>query len=86
VTAVAALRLDAHPAERAAREISLLVGNDESGAARVGAACAFGALTQPIANGWLDLDNADVRMGGTWRRQGLRNSERDDAIACVATS
>jgi hypothetical protein len=61
VTARAALGLDAHPAERAARVISLLVGNDEPGAARVRAACALGALTQPIANRWLDLDNADVR-------------------------
>jgi hypothetical protein len=47
VTARAALGLDAHPADRAARVISLLVGSHEPAAARVHAACALGALIQP---------------------------------------
>jgi hypothetical protein len=61
VTARAALGLEAHPSERAARVISLLVGNHESGVARVQAACALGALIQPIANAWLDMDDATAR-------------------------
>jgi AcrR family transcriptional regulator len=61
VTARAALGLDAHPADRAARVISLLVGSHESGVARVRVVSALGALIQPIAREWLDLDNAEVR-------------------------
>jgi AcrR family transcriptional regulator len=61
VTARAGLGLRAHPADRAERVLSLLVGSHGSGAARVRAACALGALIQPIASGWLDLDDAEVR-------------------------
>jgi AcrR family transcriptional regulator len=71
VTARAALGLSGHPVDRAERIISLLVGSQEPGAARVRAACALGALSQPIAHAWLDLDDAEVR------------SELIDAVALI---
>jgi hypothetical protein len=36
----------------------LLVGSHESGVARVRVVCALGALIQPIAREWLDLEKS----------------------------
>jgi AcrR family transcriptional regulator len=61
VAARAELDLDARWATLRSRVVTALFGRDPSAGDEIRAAATLGALSQPIAGNWLDLDDATTR-------------------------